>query len=85
MKEIKSYSRKIWGDQQTKKYLSEIKNGLETLAISPELGKTRDEIIDGARSFSIGRHTIFYRIGKAKIEVARILHSRMNVTQYYLK
>jgi len=43
----------------------------------------RNEIIDGLRSFGVGRHTIFYRLGKTEIEVARILHKRMDVTKHF--
>ena len=80
LKEIKNHSHMVWGNKQTQEYLSEIKNGLEKLIISPELGKIRDEIVDGLRSFGVGRHIIFYRLGKTEIEVARILHKRMDVT-----
>lgn len=83
LKEIKSYTCLTWGNKQTKKYLSEIKNSLEKLVISPELGKLRDEIIEGVRSLSVGRHMIFYRVGKIEIEVARISHSRMDVTRHF--
>jgi toxin ParE1/3/4 len=83
LKEIKNYSRMTWGNKQTQEYLSEIKNSLEKLIISPELGKIRDEIIDGLRSFGVGRHIIFYRLGKTEIEVARILHKRMDVTRHF--
>jgi len=42
LKEIKSYTRMTWGDKQAQEYLSDIKNGLETLVMSPELGKIRN-------------------------------------------
>lgn len=83
LKEIKNFTRLNWGNQQTKEYLSEIKDSLEKLAISPELGKLRDEIIGGLRSMSVGRHIIFYRLGKTDIEVARILHKRMDVSKHF--
>lgn len=83
LKEIKSHSRVVWGNKQTQEYLSEIKNSLEKLIISPQLGKTRNEIIVGLRSYGVGRHIIFYRLGKTEIEVARILHKRMDVTRYF--
>ena len=80
---IKNYSRMNWGDQQTKEHLSEIKDSLEKLVISPELGKMRDEIIEGLRSLGVGRHIIFYRLCKTEIEVARILQKRMDVTRHF--
>ena len=83
LKELKNYSRMTWGNKQTQEALSEIKNRLEKLIISPEFGKIRDEIIDGLRSFGVGRHILFYRLGKTEIEVARILHKRMDVTRHF--
>jgi len=81
LKAIKNYSRETWGDKQAKEYLSESQSGLEKLVISPELGKSRDDIMERVRSFSVGRHNIFCRICNAEIEVARILHNRMDVTR----
>ena len=43
----------------------------------------RDEIIEGLRSLGVGRHIIFYRLCKTEIEVARILHKRMDVTRHF--
>ena len=83
LKEIKNHSRMVWGNKQTQEYLSEIKNCLEKLIISPELGKMRNEITDGVRSFGVGRHIIFYRLGKTEIEVARILHKRIDVIRHF--
>ncbi len=83
LKEIKDHSRMVWGNTQTQEYLSEIKSVLEKLVTYPERGKIRDEIIDGLRSFGVGRHIIFYRLVKTEIEVARILHKRMDVTRHF--
>jgi toxin ParE1/3/4 len=83
LKEIKNYTRMTWGDKQTQVYLSEIKDSLEKLVIYPELGKTRDEVFEGLRGMSVGRHFIFYRLGKTDIEVASILHGRMDVVRYF--
>ncbi len=42
---IKSYSRAMWGERQTRSYLAAIEAALEQLVTSPELGKKRDELI----------------------------------------
>jgi toxin ParE1/3/4 len=83
LNEIKSYSDTTWGKKQAKEYLSVIRGSLEKLAIYPEFGKTRNEIFDGLRSFSVARHIIFYRLGNTEIEVARILHNRMDVAVHF--
>ena len=44
------------------------------LADSPALGRSRDELAPGLRSFPIARYVIFYRPVKNGIEIARVLH-----------
>lgn len=80
---IKDYTFMNWGDKQAQHYVSEIKECLETLVINPELGKSRDDVSEGLRSIGVGCHVIFYRICKTDIEVARVLHGRMDVTERF--
>jgi toxin ParE1/3/4 len=83
LREIKSYKRVTWGDNQALDYLSEIRKALDNLVINPELGKPRNDICEGIRSLSVGKHIVFYRIGITHIEVVRILHGRMDVASRF--
>lgn len=85
LREIKGYTRINWGEKQAQLYLSQIRECLENLVINPELGKARDDIHQGLRSIAIEKHIVFYRIGKTRIEVARILHGRMDVVSRFGK
>ena len=40
-----------------------------------EIGRARDELQPGLRSFPVANYIIFYRLAKDQIEIARILHS----------
>ena len=44
------------------------------LAAAPEIGRTREELSHGLRSFPVGRYIIFYRSNKEGIEIVRVLH-----------
>lgn len=44
------------------------------LAVSPALGRSREELAPGLRSFPVGRYVIFYRPAAGGIELARVLH-----------
>lgn len=81
--QIKRYGQETWGAKRTSQYMKAIENVLETLLVSPELGKSRDELIAGLRSFSVKKHIIFCRLCDEEIEVIRILHSRMNIPDYF--
>lgn len=43
------------------------------LAGSPDIGRVRDELAPGLRSFPVGKHAIFYRRAKGGIEIVRVL------------
>lgn len=82
LKEISRYTQENWGNKQAKYYLIELAAGFESLTQSPKLGKEREEIEKGLRSFPVARHIIFYRIGPECIEVARVLHVSMDIKRY---
>ncbi len=74
-----------WGTTQARAYLADLDKTLRLLALQPELGRQRDEIAPGARSFPCGKHILFYRFAPSDgirpdgIEVARVLHQHMDV------
>jgi toxin ParE1/3/4 len=73
-----------WGTAQARSYLAELDKTLRMLALQPELGRQRDEIAPGARSFPCGKHILFYRSAKPQgIEVARVLHQHMDVLNQF--
>ena len=79
LRAILEYTRENWGGKRAKRYLAELAVRFEQLARSPGLGKTRDEIGAGIRSFRAGRHIVFYRETPSGIEIARVLHPSMDL------
>lgn len=47
----------------------------QLLARQPELGRVREELSPGLRSFPLGRYVIFYESISDGIAVVRVLHS----------
>ena len=77
--EIWQYTSETWGISQANEYLDQIEQCIKSLVENPGLGKPRDEIRKGYRSFRCGHHLIFYRENpKKQIEVVRFLHERMD-------
>lgn len=73
-----------WGSKQARAYLESLDKTMLTLAQHPELGRDRGEIYVGARSFPSGKHVIFYRAAsKGVIEIARVLHQRMDLLSQF--
>ncbi len=52
---------------------------LKILAREPGLGRLRDDLMPGLRSFPFERYVIFYRKVPSGIEVVRVLHSARDV------
>lgn len=51
----------------------------QLLAHRPEMGRSREELAPGLRSFAVGSYIIFYRPVREGIEVARVLHGRRDI------
>ena len=56
------------------KFIGELASRFPKLASMPQMGRLREELSPGLRSFPIGRHIIFYRPNKDGVEIVRVLH-----------
>ncbi|HEX5743371.1 MAG TPA: type II toxin-antitoxin system RelE/ParE family toxin [Flavobacteriaceae bacterium] len=80
LSKIWDYTYEIWSENQADKYYFEILSDCQALAENQNLGKNYNEIEKNLLGYQSGRHLIFYRILNAtKIEIIRILHSRMDL------
>jgi len=73
------YTVEQWGVEQADRYLKSLFTCFEDLAESPQLGRQRDEVKAGYRSFPQGRHVVFYMVVLAGIEVIGIVHQSADV------
>jgi toxin ParE1/3/4 len=77
---IWNYSFEVWSESQADKYYYMLLDSCQELADEKVVGKNYEEIGKDILGFRIGQHIIFYRKLKGnKIEIARILHSRMDL------
>jgi len=56
------------------KFLEQVDEKLKKLAESPFIGRQRNELFEGLRSFSIGRYIAYYIPLTQGIDLVRILH-----------
>lgn len=54
--------------------LLRIDSKLELYAQNPRMGKARDNLATGLRSFPVGKYLVFYRAAPDGIELVRVLH-----------
>ena len=55
----------------------------ELLASHPEMGRVRDELSPGLRSFPLGPFVLFYRPARSRIEIARILRGSRDIPSLF--
>lgn len=72
-----------WGSTQAKEYAQTIDAALLKLAQYPDFGRERGDIYTGAKSFPVEKHIVFYQISESGINVARILHQRMDPSKHF--
>lgn len=77
--DIVRYTHQRWGGAQAQRYREELELALQYLSLTPDLGRKRDAIATGLRSFPVAQHVAFHIQRKGKILVLRILHPRMDV------
>lgn len=79
IKAIGRYTFLKWGVRQSNSYLRQLQRRIAQLAERPLSGSRRPDIGSEFRSALAGSHIIVYREVEGGIEIARVLHRRMDV------
>lgn len=78
-------SRRQWGDERMRRYLTEMVDAFDSLAAAPGLGQACDEIFEGCRRLPVMSHVVFYEIAQdGVVEIVRVLHGRMRHDLHFL-
>lgn len=83
LQDIFDYTTEKFGFEQAVKYVSEFEILFSQLVNNPHLGKSRDEIKAGLKSFSKSSHVVFYRILRERIRIVRILHANRDMPKLF--
>jgi toxin ParE1/3/4 len=69
-----------WDDASAvERYLAQLVDAFDSLAVMPELGKACDEVGRGWRCLPGGEHLIYYKLTAEQIvDIVRVLHMRMD-------
>ncbi len=77
---IWDYTYEVWSENQADKYYYELLEDCQVLAENLNFGKNYNEISEEIFGYKSGQHIIFFRKqSESKIEITRILHSRMDL------
>ena len=77
---IWNYTVDTWSEKQADKYYFMLLETCQDLADGKVSGKNYPEISADILGFRIGEHILFYRkLSQDKVEIARILHTQMDL------
>ncbi len=80
---IYSYTIEQHGLAAARKYVAGLHACFELLAEYPMLGRRADRIAPGVRRHECQAHVVFYVQREASVQIARVLHARMDVPRRY--
>jgi toxin ParE1/3/4 len=72
-----------FGDEQAEAYAEQLYSAFDDLAQFPAIGRARDEIAPGLRSYPVGQHIAFYHATDDELIIVRIIHSRQDIEQEF--
>ena len=78
--DIFQYTLETWGERQLEKYGDILKAAMSGLTENPRIGTEKRGT--PFRSFHVGSHTIFYKIGEKAIHIIRVLHESMDFPRH---
>ena len=72
-----------WGDAQVVANEATFQEAFVTLGEHPAVGRARDGVRPGYRSFPVGQHVVFYVTRRQNVRIIRILHRRMDARRAF--
>ena len=78
--EIWDYTFEVWSETQADRYYYMLLDSCQEIADEKVRGKNYPDVMQDLLGFKVALHIIFYRKSKSnRIEIARVLHSRMDL------
>lgn len=80
---IIDYTLSTWGAAHAVKYIDGLEELATSLAQSPDLGKSYEELHKHLFVFPYEKHLLFYRKERYGIIIVRILHDSMDTPRHF--
>lgn len=74
-----------WGEAQADSYLHDLYHVFSLIGDNPNMGRLRNEIGKGIRSFPQGSHVIFFMEHENQIAIVRVLHGARDFKEIFDK
>ena len=76
--DIAQSSEETFGKAQRLKYVQGLQDKAQQLAARPDIGRDRQDLMQGLKSSQYVSHTLYYLVQEDSIAIVRILHKRMD-------
>jgi toxin ParE1/3/4 len=63
-------------------FVDRLDESIQTLALNPNLGRQRNELAEGLRSFPVGRYLIYFPLPDG-IDIVRVLHGSRDLSPLF--
>ena len=80
LESILQYTYETYGEQQRQIYAAALHEAFETITTNPGIGHKRPDLSERHRAFNVEPHVVVYTVSGRTVNVARILHGRMDFT-----
>jgi toxin ParE1/3/4 len=81
---IADYTIEKWGVDQLENYMDALADRFEWLADNPLVGRDRNDIHKGYRSYPHASHLIFYVVRSDAIAIIGIPHKSMDIGAFFI-
>lgn len=78
---IQVYTVRTWDEQQWARYQSALHRAFQAISDNPAIGRARDELRPGYRSYSVEQHVILYRVTRDAVMVVQIIAGRRDIRE----
>jgi toxin ParE1/3/4 len=83
LRSIRAYTLETWGSEQEEIYIDKLWSRIEAIRSDPFRYRLREDLFPGCRIASEGRHILLFRASKESLEIARVLHSAMDLKSHF--
>ena len=77
LRSIHAYVRRD-SDERAERLIGTLRAAVRLIAERPMIGRSREEIAVGLRSFVSSSYVIYYRVAAGRVEIVRVLHGAMD-------
>ena len=82
LRSIRGYTLATWGAEQEELYLDKLWLRIEAIRSDPFRYRLHGDLFPGCRIASEGRHVLLFRASEESLEIARVLHSAMDLKSH---